>query len=74
MKIDKWLEVTQGEEKEDTIDDRSQFIDDRIKCKKCGEGISVHIFRAPIDICWTCLSDDEKADIVSMNVEITGVI
>jgi hypothetical protein len=72
MKIDKWLEVTQGEGKEDTIDDRSQFVNDRIKCKICKEPISVHIFGAPIDICWTCLSQSDKDSIIGLNAVSAG--
>jgi hypothetical protein len=31
-----------------------------MKCKKCGEDINLIICGAPNDICWGCLSDEER--------------
>lgn len=41
------------------------------KCKKCGEEINLVIFGMPDDICYSCLTGEEKDDVVEKNIELT---
>jgi hypothetical protein len=40
-----------------------------MKCKICNEEINLIIFGAPEDICYGCLSSEQKNEIVKLNVK-----
>jgi len=41
-----------------------------MKCKKCGKKINLQVFGAPPDICWGCLTQDNKETVLDINVNV----
>ncbi len=41
-----------------------------MKCKKCKEEINLTVFGMSNDICWGCLRDEQKKEVVNENVEV----
>ncbi len=44
--------------------------DETPKCKICGEDITVTINGAPFDICWNCVDEKTKNDIIQTNMRL----
>ena len=41
----------------------------KCKCKVCGDDINLTIFGMPNDICWGCLQEKEKEEVLDENVK-----
>lgn len=41
-----------------------------MECKYCGAKINLSIFGMPDDVCWGCMEDDGKEDVLQKNVKV----
>jgi hypothetical protein len=41
-----------------------------MKCKVCKEEINLTVFGMPNDICWGCLQDEQKKEVIYENVKV----
>lgn len=51
------------------FDNQSKQIMETQQCKVCGDLITIHIFGTPLDICWGCLSREERKKVVDINIK-----